>query len=254
GTGGIETIIRVRRRGCRLSLEESQAAFRTWRELFAKQTLLPQCGPQSGRTGSVAECSLRIYDSVLQQLLKLAVEVLHTVIRAGFHRLEKRVSVPLAVFNARTRVHVCLENLQHSDSCAAVCTRNQSLRNDVTERFREPGSYRLLLSGTKGGHKPAHCLSHIQRVHAREHKVASFRRVQNGLHGLAIADFADQNHFRRLPQRRAKSQSNAWSIAMQLTLMNGRAFVVVKELNGVFDGDDVVIMALVYVVQNGCQR
>src|SRR4029079_18777005 len=109
---------------CRLSSTDSKAAFRTCRELFAKQPLLPQCGPQSGRTGSVAECSLRIYDSVLQELLKLAVEVLHTVIRAGFHRLDKRVSVTLAVFNARTRVHVGLENLQHRDSCAAVRARN----------------------------------------------------------------------------------------------------------------------------------
>ena len=48
-------------------------------------------------------------------------------------------------------------------------------------------------------------LAGIDGVQRAEHQVAGFRRAQRDFHRLAIAHFADQNHFRRLAQGGAQT-------------------------------------------------
>jgi hypothetical protein len=57
------------------------------------------------------------------------------------------------------------------------------------------------------------------------------------------------NHFRRLPQRRAQSMSVTGRIAVQLALMNCRAFVAMQEFDWIFDGDDVVILFAIDAIE-----
>src|SRR5580698_2097475 len=41
---------------------------------------------------------------------------------------------------------------------------------------------------------------------------------------------------------------------MQFALMNGGTFVVVQELDGIFDGDDVVVFLAIDAIEQNCKR
>ena len=79
--------------------------------------------------------------------------------------------------------------------------------------------------------------------------MAGLGRFEDALDGFAVAHLADQNDLGRLPQGGAQGVSEAGSVAMQFALMNGRAFVVVQELDGIFNGDDVVILLAIDAVE-----
>ena len=41
---------------------------------------------------------------------------------------------------------------------------------------------------------------------------------------------------------------------MQLALMDGRALMIVQKFDGIFDGDDVVVLLAIDRVEQNCQR
>ena len=79
--------------------------------------------------------------------------------------------------------------------------------------------------------------------------MAGFGRFQDNLDGFAVAHLPHQNHLGRLPQRRAQGMSEAGRVTVQFTLMDGGALVVVQELDGIFDGDDVVVLLAIDAVK-----
>ena len=79
--------------------------------------------------------------------------------------------------------------------------------------------------------------------------MAGFGGFEDDLDGFAVAHLADQNDFRRLPQGGAQGVSEAGRVAMQFALVNGGAFVVVQELDGIFDGDDVIVLLAIDAVE-----
>ena len=85
--------------------------------------------------------------------------------------------------------------------------------------------------------------------------MAGFSGFQNDFDGLTVPHLADQDHFRRLPHSGPQSMGKARRVAVQFPLMNGGTFVVVQELDRIFDGDDVVILfAIDAVEQHGKRR
>ena len=84
--------------------------------------------------------------------------------------------------------------------------------------------------------------------------MAGFRRFQRHFDRLAIAHLAEQNHFRRLPQRGPQSQRKIRRIRMQLALMNGRILVLVQKLDRIFDRNDVIKLCLVNQIDHRRQR
>ena len=74
----------------------------------------------------------------------------------------------------------------------------------------------------------------------REHEVAGFRGGQRDFDRLAIAHFADQNHLRRLAQRRAQREREGRRVGVQLALVDRALLVLVQELDRVLDGEDVI--------------
>src|SRR5260370_21887937 len=83
--------------------------------------------------------------------------------------------------------------------------------------------------------------------------VGSFQR---DFDRFAIAHFAHQNNFRRLPQRGPQGQRECGRVAVKFALMYGGLFVIVAKLDGVFDAQDVDVSFVVGPVddsrQGGC--
>ncbi len=72
---------------------------------------------------------------------------------------------------------------------------------------------------------------------------------EDHFHGFAVAQFAHQDHLRRLPQRGAQGQREVRRIAVQFPLVDGGPLVIVQKLDGIFDGDDVAGLLFVDAVE-----
>ena len=79
--------------------------------------------------------------------------------------------------------------------------------------------------------------------------MAGLSGFQGHLHSFAIAQVADQNHTRRLPQRGTERQREVGGVAVQLTLVDGRTLVIVQKLDRVLDGDDVTGVLIVDAIE-----
>ena len=84
--------------------------------------------------------------------------------------------------------------------------------------------------------------------------MAGFRGFQRNFDGFLVAHFADQDYFRRLPQRGAQCQREAGRVAVKFALMNRAFLVLVQELDGIFDGQDVVGLFVVDLINDRGQR
>ncbi len=88
------------------------------------------------------------------------------------------------------------------------------------------------------------------RMHGREHQVAGAGEMDRGLHALAVANLANQDHIGRRAHHAAQGAGVGLGVEPDLALVHDRAFVRVQELDRVLDGDDVVGGVLVAVVDH----
>ena len=96
-------------------------------------------------------------------------------------------------------------------------------------------------------------LGRIRGIQTGKDQVAGFRSFQNHFDGFPIAQFADQDHLRRLSQRRPHRQGKVRRIAVQLSLVDGGLLVIVQKFDGIFDGDDMASLLFVDAVQQSRQ-
>src|SRR5437899_2571621 len=92
------------------------------------------------------------------------------------------------------------------------------------------------------------CINGMQRGH---NQVTCFRGLQSNLNRLPVAHFADENDFRGLPKRRAQCERKSRSVRVQFALMDGRFLVTMKKFDGVFNGEDMVGLLLIHLVEDG---
>jgi hypothetical protein len=88
----------------------------------------------------------------------------------------------------------------------------------------------------------------------RDAQVPGAGQRECGLHGLAIADFADQNHVRSRPHRAAQRPGEALGVEPDLALIDDGLLVGMQELDRILDGQDMVRGGLVAVVDHGGER
>ena len=74
-----------------------------------------------------------------------------------------------------------------------------------------------------------------------------------GLHGLGVADLADEDHVRVLAERRAQRDEEVRGVETDLALADRGQLVMVEDLDRVLDRDDVALTGPVDVVDHGCQ-
>jgi hypothetical protein len=84
----------------------------------------------------------------------------------------------------------------------------------------------------------------------RENEVASLGRFHRDFDGLLVPHFSHQDHLGGLPKSGSQYQSKAWSITVQLPLVNDGTFVAMRELHRVFNGKNVVCLGFVDPVEN----
>src|SRR5262249_26641666 len=83
---------------------------------------------------------------------------------------------------------------------------------------------------------------------------SSLGSLEHNLHGFAVPHFTDEDYFRSLTHGRAECMSEARRITVQLALVNRRTLVIMQELDGILNGDDVVILLSIDGVEQHRQR
>ncbi len=91
-------------------------------------------------------------------------------------------------------------------------------------------------------------------VQGGQHQVAGFGELNPVFHGLAVADFADENHVGRLAQRVLERQMPAVAIDADLAVRDDAPLVRMHVLDGILDRDDVAAGLLVPVSDHRGQR
>ena len=98
----------------------------------------------------------------------------------------------------------------------------------------------MLIARVEGADDALDGLGGVDGVERREHQMAGFRRGQRDFDRLAVAHLADQNHLRRLTQRRPQRERERRRIGVQLALVHRALLVRVQELDRILDGQDVI--------------
>ena len=111
----------------------------------------------------------------------------------------------------------------------AVGPRNQTLRNDVTKRLRDPGADHALFIFGKHADDAVDGLGRVDGMQSGQHEVAGFGSLERDFDRFPVAHLADQNHFGRLPQSGAQSNRKTRRIGMKFALMNGASSYACEE-------------------------
>ncbi|MCY1435404.1 hypothetical protein D9M71_514990 [compost metagenome] len=101
---------------------------------------------------------------------------------------------------------------------------------------------------------PLQRLVGVVGVQGRQAQVAGFGEGHGVVHGFPRADFADHDHVRRLAQGVLQRHFEGLGVQPHLALGDDAALVLVDELDGVFDGDDVAGGILVAIADHRRQR
>ena len=79
-------------------------------------------------------------------------------------------------------------------------------------------------------------------MHRCEDDVTGLGCGHRDFHRGAVADFADQNCFRRLPERGAQAACEIGEVLSELTLVKERLLVRVQKFDRVFQGHNVNLL------------
>ena len=81
--------------------------------------------------------------------------------------------------------------------------------------------------------------------------MAGFREGNGVVHGLSVADFANQDNIRRLAQGIFQRNRPIFGIYADFALGDDAVFMLVDKFNRIFDGDNVVEAVFVSIVDKG---
>src|SRR5688572_22947140 len=84
--------------------------------------------------------------------------------------------------------------------------------------------------------------------------MACFSRDKSGLYRFKVPHFAHEDHVRVLSQAAPEGLGERTGVHVHLSLCDERLLVLMEKFDRVFDGDDVAISLLVYMVDHRRQR
>src|SRR6266850_1382330 len=180
--------------------------------------------------------------------------MLHAFCAAVAHGIEERLAFALAFFDVFAGAHRGFQNLHGGDASLAVLLGEEALRNNEAKGFRKAGADGMLIRHRENADDALDGFCSIDGMQRGHDKVARFRGFESDFNRLAVAHFAYENDFWRLAQRRAQGQRKSRRIGMQFALMDGRFLMTMQKLDGIFDGEYVVRLLLVHLVENGRER
>ena len=86
-----------------------------------------------------------------------------------------------------------------------------------------------------------------------QHQQAGFRSGEGELNGVEVSHFPHQDHVGVFPQRGPQTRSEALHVKADLSLVDQALALGVNELDGILEGNDVVVLLFVDQVDHGCQ-
>src|SRR5882762_7649477 len=104
------------------------------------RTLVEEIGHFQAQISSIRrirQTGFEINDPRANELVNLAIEVLHALGAAIAHGIEKRLAFGFTFFNVLPRAHRGLENFHGGDAALSVLLRKEALGNDAAKGFRE---------------------------------------------------------------------------------------------------------------------
>ena len=138
--------------------------------------------------------------------------MLHAFGAAVAHGIEKRLAVAFTFFNVLPGAHRGLENFHGGDAPLSVLLRKEALGNDAAKSFREARADALLVGHGENTNDALHGFRSINGMQRGHDQVTRFRSFQGDLNRFPVTHFADENDFRRLPERRAQCQRKGRSV------------------------------------------
>ena len=136
----------------------------------------------------------------------------------------------------------------------AGLARNQALRDERADVQRQV--HQQLLAPLVGEEvdDAVERLVRAVGVQRGEHQVAGLGELDAVLHGLAVADLADEDDVRRLAQRVLERAVPRIGVHADFAVRDHAALVLVNVFHRVFDGDDVPARLLVAVAHHRGER
>src|SRR5580704_2962037 len=157
----------------------------------------------------------------------------------AFHELcanpRRRIQPGFLEFRGRVFLGPLAVSTDHAD---------QPLRHDAVER-----RYEIVRLDAHVDEASDH-VGDVVGVHGGEHQVAGKRGLNGDLRGLLVANFADHDLVRVVPQNRTQSAREGQSLFLVHRNLRDAAKLI---FDGVFDGDDLVFVAL-DLVDGGVER
>ena len=145
-------------------------------------------------------------------------------------------------------------DLDRGHAPLAVGAHDEALGDDALDHGGELVADLVLLVRREGRDDPVDGLGRVQRVQRGQDEVARLRRVQRDLHRLGVAHLTDEDDVGVLAERGAQRGGEARRVLADLALADHALVVLVDELDGVLDGDDVVVAVPVHEVDHGGER
>jgi hypothetical protein len=96
-------------------------------------------------------------------------------------------------------------------------------------------------------------LAGVDRVDGTQHEVPCFRCRKGDVHRGAVAHFTDEDDFRCLPQGRPEAIGKISEVGTEFTLVEGRTFVLMHELDRILQRHHVDSLSLVDFIQD-CRK
>ena len=109
----------------------------------------------------------------------------------------------------------------------------------------------LLLRRRKDGDYALNRFRGVQSVQGGKNQVAGLGREQGCGDGFEVAHFANENHVGILAQSGAQRGGEVCGVHLDFALIDEAALIAMQELDGVLDGDDVLVIMTVDLVDDG---
>src|SRR6267142_2769962 len=126
------------------------------------------------------------------------------------------------------------------NAALVIRAAHQALRDDGLQRGGQLQTDLLLLRWRKDGDDALNRFRGVKSMQGGKDEVAGFGGEEGRGNGFKVAHFADQNHVRVLTKSGAQRGGEVRGVHFHFALIDEALLVAVQELDGVFDGDQVI--------------
>ena len=167
---------------------------------------------------------------------------------------ERRQLTFLGVADGRGDGFCGRHDLRAERPSRAVAPRHELLRDDDLQIRRKPFAHLRLLHRVERADEAGDRFRRAGRVQGREREVSCLGERERGVHGRAVAHFAQQNDVGVLAQYRPQGVVEAFRVVPHLALRDEALRGDVQVFHRIFDGEEMLLARLVDAVEDAGER